>query len=113
MTALELVITIDKGGVLHTTIEGCEDLLVPLIGGIELAKVGLIKRVREMNAKKTEAHIPIVPESVYHTEQEVNRDLALEATEYAAKCLEMRIKKMREAPSTATFRIDPDLLSRL
>ena len=49
----------------------------------------------------------------YNDEQKLPRDKAIEATEYAIASLQLRVKKMKEAPTTATFTIDPTLLAKL
>ncbi len=49
----------------------------------------------------------------YPNERKVSRDEAVEATRYAIEALRMRLDILEKAPKDATFRIDPELLSRI
>lgn len=107
---------------------GDEAMLLPLLGAVSHAETWLNNRIAERIGggtwKKTDGVDPPPQpqpqndlskdgQSDYSGEQEVPKDKAIEATEYAIAVLRQRVEIMKKSPDHASFRIDPSLLAKL
>lgn len=107
---------------------GDEGQLIPLLGALTHASQWVSKRISQRIGEGAWGNVdgvqkvPITEEvapveakdsSAYPSEQKVPRDKAIEATLYAIKGLQMRVRIMEDSPPDSTFIIDPDLLSKI
>lgn len=128
MNAAEIKIGVDRNLNLKIGFVGDENFLVALLGGITQAGQWVGNRLQkrmDMNAwapvdgvseaPKAPSSVAIEPEDSreYSMEQKMPRDKAIEATEYAIEAMRQRVEAMRKSPATATFSINPELLSKL
>lgn len=128
MKGVQVTVGIDSNYKLGIRLEGDENLLFPLIGGLHYAIAAFTDRIKSRNGElmwKQEpvasavapaapgTSVPIVQADEYPDEQELPRDKAIEATEYTIESLKMRLEKMKASPKEATFSINPALLAQL
>lgn len=107
---------------------GDEAMLLPLLGAVSHAERWLNNRMAQRigegtwgNVDGVQAARPPQPQrdlskdgqADYSSEQEVPKEKAIEATEYAIAALQQRVEIMKKSPDAATFRIDPTLLAKL
>tara|TARA_B110000503_G_scaffold72026_1_gene111539 strand:- start:116 stop:502 length:387 start_codon:yes stop_codon:yes gene_type:complete len=128
MHAAKIEISIDTNLNLQIQFAGDEKYLVAVLGGITHASHWVSDRLQKRlmgggwDEVGSATKIPIVREddslekrdlTAYPTEQELPRDKAIEATQYAIDAMKLRVDAMKKAPETKTFLIDPSLLSQL
>jgi hypothetical protein len=94
--------------------KGDPSLYPMVIGGMEIAKEWLIKSVRVQLDQTMDTREKVAQGSDTATNtQEVPKEKAIEAYQYAITCLTARIRAIESAPEGHHFLIEPDLLSRL
>lgn len=128
MSGCQLVISVDGNSKAGMEFRGDEAHLLTLLGAITHTSIWINNRLQERQYQSQWQETPFtkvpihIEESTelsgekgheYNDEQKLPRDKAIEATEYAISSLQLRVKKMKEAPTTATFVINPTLLEKL
>jgi len=121
----ELNVQVTDTGAFVMQFNGDDVYKTTMVGVIELVKRRLIHEYEEAlnfvthnisnHSKTTQkgSEVENIDELIYYTEQEVPRNKALEATEYAIASLQQRAKDMKAAPPEQTFSINPTLLKHL
>lgn len=107
---------------------GDENKLIPLLGAMSQAEQWVKDRISKRIGEGTWGYVdgaqpppeqdnssPLGGDEAlqYSSEQKVSREKAIEATEYAIKSLQLRVETMKQSPDSATFLINPELLSKL
>lgn len=131
MNAAQITIGVelkDGNSIMGISFVGDESQLLPLLGAITHAQSWVNNRIsqrvgegtwdrvngiQKIPVKQEDEDIEQNKSSEYHTEQELPRDQAIEATKYAIDAMNLRIEAMKKSPATSKFTINHSLLSKL